>query len=413
MPDESSNNNRSSVEIDPLQDHPEMRIEPHQGEKHGGPSRFELFWEQISHAGLIEPALRVGTVIFSIVLVLIVVWGMGNYLSGIPVREVSSNRGNVMAAALPTATPTSESPFLPSFSVPDFVQNDGISRLASLHTTIPTRPRVHVITYSVELGDSVFGIAEKFSIKPETILWANTSSLRDNPHRLQVDQVINILPVNGTYHKWTAGENLQKVAEFYGVSMMDIIEWPGNPFDLYETDFNNLDIPAGTMLIVPGGQREMIDYGPPRIPRDNPAIARTYGPGHCGVLMDGLIGDGLFMWPAPEHWLSGYDYSPSTNHYGIDIAGDTGHSIWAADDGVVVYSGWSYSGYGNLIVLDHGNDWQTLYAHLDTVYVGCGESVYQGATIATMGNTGNSSGSHLHFEMLYGTQKVNPWNFLP
>jgi murein DD-endopeptidase MepM/ murein hydrolase activator NlpD len=206
---------------------------------------------------------------------------------------------------------------------------------------------------------------------------------------------------------------LQKVAEFYEVDMTEIVEWPGNPFDLYQTDFNNLEIPAGTMLIVPGGQREMIDYGPPRIPRDNPAVARTYGPGHCGVLTDGLIGDGLFIWPAPEHWLSGYDYSPSTNHYGIDIAGDTGHSIWAVDDGVVVYSGWSYSGYGNLVVIDHGNDWQSLYAHLDTIYVGCGESVYQGAVIATMGNTGNSSGSHLHFELMYGTQKVNPWNFLP
>ena len=413
MPDEAQNNNLTSQKIDPLLDYPEGMVEPQRGEKQRGPSKFELFWEQIVHAGLIEPALRVGTVVVSIILVLLVVWGMGNYLEGIPVQDVSRARGGVMAAGLPTEMPINENPDLPSFSLQGFIQSNEISRLASLHTTIPTRPRVNVITYSVELGDSVFGIAEKFGLKPETILWANTSSLRDNPHRLQVDQVINILPTNGTYHKWSTGENLQKVAEFYGVNVTDIIEWPGNPFDLYETDFNNLDIPAGTMLIIPGGQREMIDYGPPRIPRDNPAIARTYGPGHCGVLMDGIIGDGVFMWPTSEHWLSGYDYSPSTNHYGIDIAGDTGNPIWAADDGVVVYSGWSNSGYGNLLVIDHGNDWQTLYAHLDTIYVGCGESVYQGAVIATMGSTGNSSGSHLHFEMLYGTQKVNPWNFLP
>ena len=413
MPDETLNKTLTSQKIDPLSDYPEGMVEPRQGEKQRGPNKFELFWEQILHAGLIEPTLRVGTVVVSILLVLLVVWGMGNYLEGIPVQNVSRARGGVLAAGPPTEMPVNENPSLPPFSLLGFIQNSGVSRLASLHTTIPTRPRVEVITYSVELGDSVFGIAEKFGLKPETILWANTSSLRDNPHRLQVGQVINILPTNGTYHKWSTGENLQKVAEFYGVNATDILEWPGNPFDLYETDFNNLDIPAGTMLIIPGGKREMIDYGPPRIPRDNPAVARTYGPGHCGVLMDGIIGDGLFMWPAPEHWLSGYDYSPSTNHYGIDIAGDTGDPIWAADDGVVVYSGWSYSGYGNLLVIDHGNDWQTLYAHLDTIYVGCGESVYQGAVIATMGSTGNSSGSHLHFEMWYGTQKVNPWNFLP
>jgi murein DD-endopeptidase MepM/ murein hydrolase activator NlpD len=157
----------------------------------------------------------------------------------------------------------------------------------------------------------------------------------------------------------------------------------------------------------------MVDYGPPRIPRDNPAIARTYGPGHCGVLVNGIVGDSIFIWPTAYHWLSGFDFSPETNHYGIDIGGQIGDAIWAVDDGVVVYSGWSNSGYGNLVVIDHGNDWQSLYGHLDAIYVGCGESVYEGATIATMGTTGNSSGPHLHFELLYGSTKVNPWNFLP
>jgi hypothetical protein len=244
-------------------------------------------------------------------------------------------------------------------------------------------------------------------------MWANTTILRDNPHRLQIDQVINILPVNGTYHKWSTGEDLSQVAEFYGVNALDILEWPGNPFDITTTDIHNPDIPPGTMLIIPGGTREMVDYGPPRIPRDNPAIARTYGPGHCGVLIDGIVGDGVFIWPTANHWVSGYDYSPETNHSAIDIGGQIGNPIWAVDDGVIVYAGWSNSGYGNLVVIDHGNDWQSLYAHLDSIYVGCGESVFQGATIATMGITGNSSGPHLHFELLYGTARVNPWNFLP
>jgi len=359
--------------------------------------------------------LRIGTILFSIVLVILVVWAMRTYLSDLPVAQLSAGRsgGPAFAATVPTPTPPAQNAGLPPYVGMAPISLEGVTRLASLRTTIPTRPRVNVITYTVEAGDSVFGIAEKFSLKPETILWANTSALQDNPHRLQVGQVINIMPVNGTYHKWSAGEDLTKVAEFYGVDVMEIIGWAGNPFDLYTTDLANPGIEPGTMLIIPSGRREMIDYGPPRIPRDNPAIARTYGPGHCGVLMDGIIGDGIFIWPTVNHWLSGYDYSPETNHSGIDIGGSRGDAIWAVDDGVVVYSGWSYSGYGNLVVIDHGNEWQSLYAHLDAVYVSCGESVFQGAAIGTMGTTGTSSGPHLHFELLYGSSRVNPWNFLP
>ena len=412
MPDGQTGKPSSSSGVDPLSDFPGQHIKTSKRGTDRGVNQFELFLQRVTNAGLIEPVLRVGTVLFSITLVLLVVWAMRTYLADFPIQEITQRDAPVFAATLPTATPIPENPGLPELDSPG-VTWAGVSRLASLHTTIPTRPRVNVITYSVTLGDSVFGIAEMFNLKPETIMWANTNILQDNPHRLQVDQVINIMPINGTYHKWREGEDLQKVADFYGVDVMKIIEWPGNPFDLYAINIQKPDIIPGAMLIIPDGQREMIDYGPPRIPRDNPAVARTYGPGHCGVLMDGIIGDGLFIWPTSEHWLSGYDYSPETNHHGIDIAGDTGFPIWAADDGVVVYAGWSYSGYGNLVVIDHGNQWQSLYAHLDTVYVGCGESVFQGATIATMGNTGNSSGSHLQFEMLYGSAKVNPWNFLP
>ena len=88
--------------------------------------------------------------------------------------------------------------------------------------------------------------------------------------------------------------------------------------------------------------------------------------------------------------------------------------IYAADNGVIVYAGWNDWGYGNVVVIDHDGGWQTLYAHMSVLNVGCGQSVYQGDVIGYFGSTGNSSGPHLHFEMLnesYG--KVNPWNFLP
>ncbi|MBC8508166.1 MAG: peptidoglycan DD-metalloendopeptidase family protein [Anaerolineales bacterium] len=374
---------------------------------------FEQFLEQIAHAGLVEPALRVGTLLFSLVLVLVFVWVMRTFYLDAAIENLPEEGLDALAAPMLTATPDGRVSGMPNMAASGNTNVHGVIRKAGLHTTIPTRPRVNVIAYTVQAGDSVFGIAENFGLKPETILWSNSNTLQDNPHRLQAGQELNIMPIDGTYHKWSQGENFEKVAEYYGVDPMTILEWPGNLFNIYEVRLDNLNIEPGTLLIIPGGQRDLINYGPPRIPRDNPAVARTYGPGHCGTLSEGIVGDGLFIWPANEHWLSGYDYSPGANHPAIDIAGDTGDPVYASDDGVVVYSGWSYSGYGNLVVIDHGNGWQSLYAHLDTYYVECGLSIFQGAVIGTIGNTGNSAGDHLHFELVYETAKVNPWNFLP
>lgn len=300
---------------------------------------------------------------------------------------------------------------MPSFIEARSDLTRGIHRAAVIHTTIPTRARVEVLTYTVELGDSLFAIADNFGLKPETILWGNFETLADNPHMLQPDQQLNILPVNGTYHKWREGESLYKVAEYYGVDPLDIVQYPGNHLDIYDFDLDNPSFEIGQMLIVPGGERDLVDYGPPAITRDNPAVAATYGPGHCGTIYTGSVGVGIFLWPTTERWLSGYPYNPPI-HPAIDIAGSIGNPVWASDNGVVVYSGWSNYGYGNLVVIDHGSGWQTLYAHLNTINVGCGQSVNQGEFIGGLGTTGNSSGAHLHFEMIYLGVKVNPWNFL-
>ena len=80
---------------------------------------------------------------------------------------------------------------------------------------------------------------------------------------------------------------------------------------------------------------------------------------------------------------------------------------------MVVYSGWNDWGYGNVVVIDHGNGWQTLYAHLNVIYAGCGASVSQGAVIGGLGSTGRSSGPHLHFEIMNAAgTRVNPHSFV-
>jgi murein DD-endopeptidase MepM/ murein hydrolase activator NlpD len=137
------------------------------------------------------------------------------------------------------------------------------------------------------------------------------------------------------------------------------------------------------------------------------------GDGACDTPVDGAVGNGTFIWPANSHFLSGFDYDPGANHMGVDIDGEEGDPVYAADNGVIVYAGWNNWGYGYMVVINHGNSWQTLYAHLNAYYVSCGQSVAQGATIGAVGSTGNASGSHLHFEMMLGGGKVNPWDYLP
>jgi len=287
----------------------------------------------------------------------------------------------------------------------------GIPRRLEMTTTIPNRPRVNVTTYVVQPGDNLFVIAEKFGLKPESVLWGNYEVLRDNPQLLSPGQELNILPVDGVYYQWQAGDNLEGVSDFFEVEPEAILEYPGNRFDLVALAAGDVSIDEGHWLIIEGGKRELKDWGPPAISRNNPAAAAYYGSGYCGDIYEGAIGVGTFVWPTVARTLSGYDYSGI--HRGIDIAGAEGNAVYAVDSGVVVFSGWSEYGYGNLIVIDHGTGWQSAYGHLSAAAVTCGQNVAQGSYIGAIGSTGRSTGPHLHFELqseIYG--KVNPWDFL-
>jgi hypothetical protein len=375
-------------------------------------SRLLAVWESLSQAGLADAALRLSTHVLLIVLILVIGWIMREFYRSAQAEPDIQGSEAALAAAIPTPTPTEAPPALPAFTKID--SYTGIERTVMITTTLPARSREEVIIYTVEQGDTLFGIAEKFGLKPETLLWGNQLVLGDNPHNLRPGQELNILPVNGTYYRWSAGDGLNGVAKFFGVKPEDIINYPGNHLDPEQIgDYADPHIEPGTWLIIPGGTREFVTWSAPVIPRDNPGVAKVLGPGACGSIVDGAVGIGSFIWPANNHFLSGFDYSPSTNHSGIDIDGNTGDPVYAVDNGVVVYAGWNNWGYGNVVVINHGNGWQTLYAHLNTYNVGCGQSVFQGNVIGAIGNTGNSSGSHLHYEMMYNGTKVNPWDYLP
>ena len=139
-------------------------------------------------------------------------------------------------------------------ALPEFATGtpESVNRSALPHTTIPDRPPSTGQTYTVELGDSVFGLAEKFKLKkPDTVLWANYTVLKDNPDLLSVGQVLNIPPTDGVYYKWQKGDTLDSVASQFKATVQDILLWPGNNLDLVDPK-----VDPGTMIMIPGGQRE-------------------------------------------------------------------------------------------------------------------------------------------------------------
>jgi murein DD-endopeptidase MepM/ murein hydrolase activator NlpD len=270
-----------------------------------------------------------------------------------------------------------------------------------LKTNIPERPVYDVLEYIVRRGDSVFGIADLFDLKPETVYWANADSFQGAPDTIQVGMLLYIPPVDGVYYLWEEQDTVEDVADRFGVNTEAIIMWPGNRIDL-----TNPEVKAGDFVMVPGGQKN-----------DQPlfiqTVTRQSGSGDtaCGT---GFLGRGYFSWPTGNHYLSGYEWGQD-GHRGIDIAGFEGAQVYAADSGVVTmasYGEWNY-GYGNVVQIDHGNGFVSIYAHLSVVYVTRCQNVTTSTLIGAVGNTGNSFGSHLHFEIRYYNSPVNPWNYLP
>lgn len=123
---------------------------------------------------------------------------------------------------------------------------------------------------------------------------------------------------------------------------------------------------------------------------------------------------GSFSWPCTGILTSRFGYRSllgSTYHSGIDIGNSYGTSIYASDGGTVTYSGWM-SGYGYLIIIDHGNGYQTYYGHNSSLVASLGQKVHKGQLIARMGSTGRSTGNHCHFGVKFNGTFVNPLNYL-
>lgn len=244
-----------------------------------------------------------------------------------------------------------------------------------------------ISTYIVQPGDTISGIAAKFGLDPETLVWSNPD-LEKNPDFLSIGLELTVLPLNGIYHQVAAGDSLESIASTFKADLQAIID-----LSLNELDAENPTLQVGAWIVVPGGTK-------PFVPRPVTAFSAP-------APVDASVGSGIFNWPASGSVSQGYfNYHPA-----IDIAGWTGAPVSAADSGYVVVAGWDNM-YGYHIVIDHSNGYQTMYAHLSAYYVDAGQNVVSGQQIGEMGSTGNSTGPHLHFEVRDGTIQRNPYNFL-
>ncbi len=254
-----------------------------------------------------------------------------------------------------------------------------------------------IITHVVEEGETLSKIAEKYNLSVETILWTNDL---DEDDKIKPGQDLNILPIDGIRHKVKKGETVYSIGKKYGLDdsqVQAIIDYPFNEFLNDET----FELVAGQWLMVPDGVKLQEKKTTTRTSR---TARSTYTPDAGSV-----AATGDFVWPTSGRITQGYRFY----HKAIDIANKGGGSILAADSGVVKVAGWPDGyGYGNRVIIDHGNGYVTLYAHLSVVQVRVGQRVTRGNVIGQMGSTGRSTGTHLHFEVRKGGALMNPLSYL-
>jgi LysM repeat protein len=238
---------------------------------------------------------------------------------------------------------------------------------------------LEVETVTVRPGDTISEIAQQYGLELDTVLSFNGIQ---NVHRLQVGKQLKIPNLDGVMYTVRRGDSLSSIAQGFGVSVNTIL------------DVNNLQsdvIQPADELFVPGGRMNDIER-------------------------KRILGE-LFVYPTRGRLTSRYGWriSPFTGirsfHNGVDLANAVGTPVWASMEGVVKSVGYNQA-YGNYIILNHRGGYQTLYGHMDTISVKTGQRIGQRQRLGTMGNTGYSTGSHLHFSIYRWGSTLDPYNGL-
>jgi murein DD-endopeptidase MepM/ murein hydrolase activator NlpD len=283
-----------------------------------------------------------------------------------------------------------------------FLEDGTLLKPVAVNTTVADG-RDLVRTYKVQSGDTLTGIASKFGISMMTIWWANDLQSKDALH---IGQTLSIPPVTGLVVTVTANDTLDSLAQRYDVDPNDI---------LVENKLSDPNLVVGQVLVIPGAAGK-------GIPTPTPASRPSNGSSGGGILSGGsshgptTYTGGRLMWPV----VGGGNYISQYFHYGhyaIDIAADYGSEVRAAAGGTVIFAGWKSNGGGYQVWISHGSNLYTTYNHMSAISVGYGQSVGAGQQVGRIGQSGDATGPHLHFEVWRGPvwnggSRVNPLAYL-
>lgn len=254
-------------------------------------------------------------------------------------------------------------------------------------------------SYVVQTGDTLDDIKDQFQLEDIcSIIWSNDPRFVSP---LRPGAALNIPPVDGYYAVIKSPISIAELAEASGVSAESIIESVYNPL-LAGAEPDNL-LPEGAGIMVPGG-----DGGNCAIWSAERAADGNAASGPSGNILNyiqfyGLLGCNISAitpgsFPVNQPYRGSFFQGFSAGHTGVDLAGNTGDPILAAGGGTVIFAGVNNFGYGNTVAIAHGSTF-TIYAHLNSISVSCGQQVSSQQVIGTLGSTGRSSGPHLHFEI--------------
>ncbi|MEI7452219.1 MAG: M23 family metallopeptidase [Candidatus Falkowbacteria bacterium] len=252
-----------------------------------------------------------------------------------------------------------------------------------------------ISNYTVKSGETISSIARKFSVSVNTILWANNLGAYSTIHE---GSVLRIPPTSGVLYKVVKGDNIKTIAKKYNVSTESIIS------------SNNLN-DSGKLIIgqelVLSGAKKIVDTVPVYISKPKPS--QTISNPSQSELEPAAPSGTKLLWPTQGYRITQYY---SWRHTGLDIANHVGTPLYAAEDGVVEFSGWNNGGYGYMVFINHGGGTKTRYGHASKLLVSVGDHVKRGQIVALMGSTGHSTGPHIHFEVYINNQRVNPLNYI-